>query len=396
MSLYVYLEPDREVLAQRGPEFQSAGGSIVYSMAELEAHLPRYPETLLVLMGASVDLDEALMFTAYQRLQRPLIGVVLVRRSIEPREVIRCLQAGVRDVVLESDWDGVRQATSRSVDISKALSTTMRSGAETTPHGRIITVFAGKGGCGRSFVAVNLAVGLWAGGTRRVLLVDLDLQFGDVAIMLRLPPDRSIAESIAMAGRLDEPGLRSIVTPYRPGIDTLLAPGGPAQGEHVRRELVLEILDVARPHYDFIVIDTPAVVTDQVLAALDVSDRFIPIVTPDLPALKSVRLTVEMFDMLDYPRDRSLLVLNRANAQVDLTAADVEEAIGMPLATLVPSSRDVRLSVNQGEPLLLTDPLHPVSRAIRRLADRCAGTATEPVVKRGLFGRPRKPKKVTR
>nr|WP_221379632.1 P-loop NTPase [Actinoplanes polyasparticus] len=390
MSLYVYLEPDREMLAERGPEFQSVGGAIVHSMAELEAHLPRYPETLLVLVGASVDLDEALMFTAYQRLQRPLIGVVLIRRTILPAEVIRCLQAGVRDVVEESDWDRVRQATSRSVDISKALSTSLRSGAEGTPLGRIITVFAGKGGCGRSFVAINLAVALWAGGARRVLIVDLDLQFGDVAIMLKLPPDRSIAGGIAMAGRLDEPGLRSIVTPYRPGVDALLAPGNPAQGEHVRRELVLEILDVARPHYDFIIIDTPAIVTDQVLAALDVSDWFVPIVTPDLPTLKSVRLTVEMFDMLEYPRDRSLLVFNRANTQVGLTTADVEEAIGMPFASLVPSSRDVPLSVNQGEPLMVTEPLHPVSRAIRQLADRCAGTETAQEPKRGLFGRRKK------
>ncbi|MCM4077855.1 AAA family ATPase [Paractinoplanes hotanensis] len=390
MSLYVYLEPDRETLAERGPEFQSVGGAIVHSMAELEAHLPRYPETLLVLIGASVDLDEALMFTAYQRLQRPLIGVVLIRRTILPAEVIRCLQAGVRDVVEEADWDKVRQATGRSVDISKALSTSLRSGAEGTPLGRIITVFAGKGGCGRSFVAVNLAVALWAGGARRVLIVDLDLQFGDVAIMLKLPPDRSIAGGIAMAGRLDEPGLRSIVTPYRPGVDALLAPGNPAQGEHVRRELVLEILDVARPHYDFIIIDTPAIVTDQVLAALDVSDWFVPIVTPDLPALKSVRLTVEMSDMLEYPRDRSLLVFNRANTQVGLTTADVEEAIGMPFASLVPSSRDVPLSINQGEPLMVTEPLHPVSRAIRQLADRCAGTETAPEPKRGLFGRRKK------
>ncbi|WP_250004472.1 P-loop NTPase [Actinoplanes sp. M2I2] len=393
MSLYVYLEPDREMLAERGPEFQAVGGAIVHSMAELENHLPRYPETLLVLIGASIDLDEALMFTAYQRLQRPMIGVVLIRRSIEPREVIRCLQSGVRDVVEEADWDGVRQATARSVDVSKALSTSIRSGAEIAPHGRIVTVFAGKGGCGRSFVAVNLAVALWAGGARRVLLVDLDLQFGDVAIMLKLPPDRSIAGGIAMAGRLDEPGLRSIVTPYRPGVDALLAPGNPAQGEHVRRELVLEILDVARPHYDFIIIDTPAIVTDQVLAALDVSDWFVPIVTPDLPTLKTVRLTVEMFDMLEYPRDRSLLVFNRANTQVGLTTADVEEAIGMPFASLVPSSRDVPISVNQGEPLLLTEPLHPVSRAIRQLADRCAGTETAPEPKRGLFGRRKKVKR---
>ena len=390
MSLYVYLEPDRTRQDEVGADFQAIGCTIVHSIAELEAHLPRYPETLLVLIGASVELDEALMFSAYQRLQRPLIGVVLVRYGLVPEEVVRCLRAGVREVVEESDWEGLRAATARSVDVSKALSSTMRSNAEQAPYARVITIFAGKGGCGRSFVAVNLAVALSAGGTRRVLIVDLDLQFGDVAIMLKLNPERSIAGGIAMAGRLDEPGLRSLVTHYRPGVDALLAPASPAQGEHVRRELIVEMLDVARPLYDFIVIDTPALVTDQVLAALDMSDWFIPIVTPDLPTLKTVRLTVEMFDMLDYPRDRRLLVFNRANTQVGLTPADVEEAVGMPFAVHVPSSRDVPVSVNRGEPILLTMPLHPVSRAIRLLADRCAGVAAEPKRRRSLFSRARK------
>ncbi|GIF21845.1 pilus assembly protein CpaE [Actinoplanes tereljensis] len=387
MSLYVYLEPDRERLAQVGPQFQSIGCDIVHSMADLEAHLPRYPETLLVVVGATVPLDEVLMFTAYQRLQRPLIGVVLVRRELDPVDVLRCLRAGVREVVEESDWDGLRNASSRSVDLSKALGTTLRTNSEQTPYGRVITIFAGKGGCGRSVIAVNLATALAAGGGRRVLLVDLDLQFGDVAIMLKLPPERNIAGAIAMAGRLDEPGLRSIITPYKNGIDVLLAPSGPAQGEHVRRELVVEILDLARPNYDFIVVDTPALVTDQVLAALDISDWLIPIVTPDLPTLKSVRLTVEMFDMLDYSKDRRLLVFNRSNTEVGLTAADIEEAVGIPFAVHVPSSREVTISVNRAEPLYLTNPAHPFSAAIGRLADLCTGTKTADTQKRRFFSR---------
>jgi pilus assembly protein CpaE len=266
----------------------------------------------------------------------------------------------------------------------------MRNTADQTPYGRVVTIFSGKGGCGRSILAVNLAAALSAGGSRRVLLLDLDLQFGDVGIMLKLLPDRSIAGAISMGGRLDEPGLRSIITNYRPGIDVLLAPPAPAQGEHVRRELIVEILDIARPIYDFIVVDTPALVTDQVLAALDISDWLIPIVTPDLPTLKSVRLTVEMFDMLDYPRDRRLLVFNRANSEVGLTPADVEEAVGMPFAVHVPSSRDVPVSVNRGEPLYLTHPAHPVCQAISRLADRCAGVETAQVHKRRLFARAQK------
>jgi pilus assembly protein CpaE len=391
MSLYVYVEPDEARRAEVGPAFREVGCTMLAGMADLETHLPRYPETILVILGATVDLAEALMFTAYQRLQRPLIGVVLIRRTMEPAVVLDCLRSGVREIVEESDNDGLRAATIRSVDLSKALSSTLRGTTEQAPYARVVTLFAGKGGCGRTMVAANLAVAL-AGGGRRILLLDLDLQFGDVAIMLRLSPDRNIAGGLPMTGRLDEPGLRSLVASHKTGVDALLAPPSPAEGERVSREFVVEVLDVARPVYDFIVIDTPSVVTDQVLAALDMSDWYIPIVTPDLPTLKSVRLTTEMFDLLDYPKDRRLLVFNRANSEVGLTPADVEEAVGMPFAVQVPSSRDVTVSVNQGEPLTMTDPMHPVSRAIRQLADRCAGIEAPPARGRGLFGRRRKGK----
>src|SRR5206468_2942367 len=101
--------------------------------------------------------------------------------------------------------------------------------------GRVVTVFAGKGGCGKSTMSTNLAVALAAGGARRVCLVDLDLSFGDVAIMMQLHPERSLVDAVPMAGRLDETAIRSLLTSYGPGIDALLAPASPADGELVRR-----------------------------------------------------------------------------------------------------------------------------------------------------------------
>jgi len=195
----------------------------------------------------------------------------------------------------------------------------------------------------------------------------------------------NIAGGMPMAGRLDEPGLRSLLTPYQPGVDTLLAPAGPAEAEHVRPDFVAEVLRVARPLYDFIVVDSPPFVTDQILAALDISDWYLLVVTPDLPTLKSVRLTLEMFDLLEYAKDRRLVVFNRANSQVGLTVADVEAAVGLRLTVHIPSSQDVPISVNNGVPLALDDPVHPVSQAIRRLADRCAGLPDQPARHRRLL-----------
>ncbi|AGL14851.1 P-loop NTPase [Actinoplanes sp. N902-109] len=389
MTFYVYVEPDAERRSTAGAVYSEYGFAIVDSLADLEYHLPRNPETLLVMIGATVDLEEALTFAAYQRVQRPLLGVIVLRRTLEPDVLARAMRSGVREVVDELDAEGIRVASARSIDLSKALSTTLRSSPD-VQRAKVVTVFAGKGGCGKSVVATNLAAALCADGSRRVLLVDLALQFGDVAIMLQLPPNRSISDAISMAGKMDEAGLRSVITPCRPGLDALLAPSSPAEGEHVSRELVTEILEVARDMYDYIVLDTPPAVTDQVLSALDLTDWFVPIVTPDLPTLKSVRLTIEMFDLLEYPRDRRLVVFNRANTEVGLSLEDVEEAVGAHLSVHVPSSRDVTVSVNRGVPLVLSDPTHPVSLAIRKLADRCAGVSSNVESRRRLFALGRK------
>jgi pilus assembly protein CpaE len=375
MTFYVYVEPDAERRTRLGALFHDSGFDLLDDLADLDTHLPRNPETVLVIIGATVDLDRALTFTAYQRVQRPLLGVLLLRPRLEPDVLAQAIRSGVREVIRERDTEGIRQAATRSVELSTALSTAIPESGDSAPRAKIITVCAGKGGCGKSVVATNLAAALSADG-RRVLLIDLDLQFGDVAILLQLPPARGLADAIGAAGRLDETALRAVLTPYRPSLDVLLAPSSPAEGDQVGPELVSEVLETARGMYDYIVVDTPAFVTDQVLAALDESDWFVPVVTPDLPTLKSVRLTVEMLDLLECPRDRWLVVFNRADSQVGLTDQDVEGAIGAHLSVHLPSSRDVPVSVNQGIPLTLDNPAHPVSLAIRQLANRCAGVTT--------------------
>ncbi|GAB1640781.1 AAA family ATPase [Krasilnikovia sp. MM14-A1259] len=356
--------------------------------AQLGAALADRPEAQLVVIGAGVPLAEAVGFAARQRVERPALGVVLLRERVEVEVLAEAMRAGVREVVPAGDRGAVDAACARSVELSRQLTTTTPpvAGERAT---QVFTVFAGKGGVGKSTVAVNLAMTLADNGRRRVCLVDLDLQFGDVGIMLQLPPERSVADAVGMAGRLDEDGVSSLITAYRDGVDVLLAPAGPAEGDQVGRELVGELLDVLAPMYDYVVVDTPPYVSDQVLAALDRTDWYVLVVTPDLPALKSARLTLSTFEMLQYPAERRLVLLNRANSEVGLTVADVETAIGQPAAVLMPSSRDVPLSVNRGVPLVIERPGHPVAKAMRELAAKC-GAADSGRARRHrarLFGR---------
>jgi pilus assembly protein CpaE len=193
-----------------------------------------------------------------------------------------------------------------------------------------------------------------------------------------------------MSGRLDETGLRSLLTSYAPGVDTLLAPSGPADGERVNRELVTEMLKVARKSFDFIVVDTPPFFSDPVLAALDMADFFMLLATPDIPSLKNLRLTLDMFDLLEYPKDQRIVVLNRADSRVGLTQSDIERVVRAPIQGHVPSTRDVPVSINRGVPLMLEDPNHPVSRAIRELVSEClGGTESKNSPEPGLAGKRR-------
>ena len=143
---------------------------------------------------------------------------------------------------------------------------------------------------------------------------------------------------------------------------------GYMDGERISRDLVTEMLKVARRSYDYVVIDTPPFFSDQVLAALDMSDFYVLIATPDIQALKNLRLTLDMFDLLEYPKDQRVVVLNRSDARVGLTLADIERVVRAPIVGHVPSTRDVPVSINQGTPLVAENPNHPVSKAIKAIA----------------------------
>ncbi len=336
-------------------------------LAELAALVRADPNELLVILGAGVALADAVAFAAAHRLTRPSLGVVLLRDHVDVAVLAEAIRSGIREVITADHAEELRAACARSLSVSRHLSG--GPGGSASTEGRLVTVFAGKGGCGKSTMATNLAVALSEGGRQRVCLVDLDLSFGDIAIMLQLVPKRSLADAVPMAGRLDETGIRWLVTPYTNGIDTLLAPAHPAEGDRVGRELVSEILKITRRMYDYVVVDTPPFFSDQVLAALDLSQWYILLATPDIPALKNLRLTLDMFDMLEYPASQRIVVLNRCDAQVGLTPADIERVVRAPIAGRVPSTRDVPVSINRGVPLMVDSPNNPVSRYIREIVE---------------------------
>jgi Flp pilus assembly CpaE family ATPase len=328
------------------------------------------PAEDMVVVGPDAEIGEALRFTAELRIERPTVGVILVRRQVDVALLTEALRAGVREVVTAGDDAALADACQRSRTLSGQVRTEVPADDEPAPthQGKVITVFSAKGGCGKTTVAINLAAALAAGGTHRVCVVDLDLAFGDVAISVQLDPVRTISDALTMAGHLDTTGAASLLTSYQPGLDMLLAPVTPGDAEKMPAALVGELLAVLRGMFDFVVVDTPAQFSEHVLTAMDVSDHHVLLTTPDTPALKNMRITLDMLDLLAYSRDIRSVVLNRSDSKVGLSSDDVERVVRSPISAQVPSSRAVPISINKGAPIVIATPTHPVSQAITRFA----------------------------
>ncbi len=350
---------------------------VLGSVDALRRHLDANPNEDVVVLGSTVDLHTALGIAENMRLSRPSLGVVLVRRRIDTSILAEALRAGVREVVEERDLPALGVAVRRTHQLSRSLRRTAAAGAvdDHAPQGRVVTVFSAKGGCGKTTLATNLAAVLADRGRRQVCLLDLDLAFGDVAIALQLFPVHTIADAIPLGESLDAEGLRSLLTPHSPGLTTLVAPVEPGTASSIPAELITQILTILKASFDYVVVDTPPAFDDQVLAAFDQSDIIANLATLDIPAIKNLKLTLETLDLLNFPRERWQILLNRADLKVGLSVHEVEKSLGATIAVQIPSSRDVPAATNRGVPIVLDMPRHPVSLAIRQFAEEYVITA---------------------
>ncbi len=252
--------------------------------------------------------------------------------------------------------------------IRKATHAPRRSTAGARKEGRIITVFSPKGGTGKTVIATNLAAALSKAGDRRTLLLDLDLQFGDAAIMLGIEPEKTIFDFVNAPGELDPDKLAGYTTKHKSGLDILPAPLRPEDAELVTEAKLGRLIEVARATYDAIVVDTSPFFHGPMLATLDRTDELLLICSLDVPTLKNVRLALGTLEMLSFPPARIRVVLNRANSKVGMKQREVEAALEVKVHYEVPSDRAVPLSVNKGAPAVLSDPGSDFARSIEAMA----------------------------
>jgi len=311
--------------------------------------------------------------------------IVIVTSGCTPEFLQEALAHGVQDVAIlpqltESLVFTLRRAhvLNNNAARPQAPAATGRTGTE----GRVITVFSPKGGVGKSTLSVGLA-GAYSGPLKRsTLLIDLDLQFGDVGIMMGIDPTQTIVDLVTTTGELDPDKLSGYVVHHNSGLDVLAAPLRPEDAELVTEDRIGQLIDVAKAAYDIVVLDTPPHFDATTLAALDRSDRLVLMTTMDIPTVKNAKLALQTLNLLQYPRERIALVVNRPLPRADLRESDISRTLDMPLTMVIPGDKEIGAAVNRGVPITLSAPRSAAAKAMRELAELLlppvAGTQTRP------------------
>ncbi|MET0904211.1 MAG: P-loop NTPase [Acidimicrobiales bacterium] len=309
------------------------------------------------------------------------VGTVLVADELSTDLLQTALRAGVNDVLaLPVEAAQLEAAVAR---VGNGLETSGLIGAPDGGvdgddldggHGQVITVFSTKGGSGKSMLASNLAVSLARRAPDRpVVLLDADLQFGDVAVMLRLAPQHTIVDAVGSHERLDATLLRQFLMRHDPsGLLILPAPLEPSFADQISATKMLQIVELLRTFCSAVVIDTPAYFNEVVLGLIEESDEVLLVAGMDIPNIKNVKIGMQTLRLLGVPATKLHLVLNRANSKVKLDVSEVERTLQMKAECLIPSDIVVPQSVNKGVPVVLDAPKSGVAKAIERLANMFA------------------------
>ena len=326
----------------------------------------------VVVIGPGVVTSVGLALAEALDVLFPEICVVVVAKPTA-RLWEQALRAGVREIIAAgADDDQVHEALARAEAAAARRQAT--SGAavvrEEVPRGRVITVLSPKGGAGKTTVATNLATELGRAAPGRVAIVDLDLQFGDVASALALGPQSTVADAARLDGRLDSTAIKVFLEPHPSGLYALVAPHFPAEADEVPAATAGLVIDILAAEFSYVVVDTAAGLDEYALAAAERSDDLVLVCVTDVPSVRGLRKALDVLDLLGMTKQQRHLVLNRSDDRVGLSARDVEATLGVPVHASVPTSRSVQIAINQGSPVVESDPRTPAARALADLSRR--------------------------
>ncbi len=332
----------------------SGGNDVEQVFEEVSRHKPA-----AAIVNLGQNAEQAIGLIRRLTAECPGTAVISAARETSADLILQSLRSGAKEFLrLPVDPDELRTVIDRICEYRQGRE-------EAKKRGRMTAVFSSKGGCGASFIAANLA----ASAPARTVLVDLNLEAGDLPLFLGLNPGHSIADLVERHGRIDERVVAAFVTPHSDSLHLLAAPREVDPVEKIRPEHVLEALQRLTESYDHVVLDPQHTFDPITLTALDQADEIVLVLSLDLAAIRSARRALQIFDRVGYPRAKVRVVVNRWSKRVDLGLAQVEEFLEEPVFGSILSDYEVVVgSINMGTPLVLSNPRSKIAREIHRIS----------------------------
>lgn len=338
----------------------------------------------VVLMDINMPDMDGIAATEAIRAKHPSVQVVILSVQSDQNYMRRAMLAGARDFLTKPPMgDELISAIRRAGAMAQsersksavaqpvaAMGGAPGAGYGFGPKGRIVTIYSPKGGAGCTTIAVNLAITLHNDDTR-VALVDANLQFGDVAVFVNEQGKNTIADLAPRAEELDPEIVEEVMLKHSAsGLHILAAPSRPEYADKISSGQLSKVLEYLRQMYAYVIVDTSAYLTENTLAAIDVSDLIILVTTQDIPSIKNCRLFLDLLQTMGVERDRILFTMNRFDRRINITPDRVAENLKQEISSVIPlDEQTVMKAVNRGVPFVLEGKNQPAGRGILSLAE---------------------------
>ena len=366
------VEPEHSLRMRLGVEL--AGASQFETIEELVQHLSS-GRPLVAVFGPGFVSPMGFQHVHRLTSSHSELGAVFAVDELSTEILQQALRAGARDAVVLGGEASLHQSVDRVGELlAGSVNVRPQTPAPITGEpGRLIVVFSTKGGVGKTCIAINVAIAMAQKSDKPVVLVDADLQFGDVSVMLGLPPQNTVLDAAAAAQYGDMELVQTLPGTHQSGLLVLPAPVEPMMTDSMLPGEMVNICAALQAVSGYVIVDLPAQFNDYSLAMLEAADEILLVGSMDIPSIKNLKIGIQSLDLNAIAGSKLRLVLNHASAKVKLDVKEIERVLGLTANFAIPDDIAVPVSVNSGKPVYMEDPKAPVSRAIEHIAEALLG-----------------------